>query len=84
MFFDGHVSYASTLLTHLDSEGASTLVFNRDVVDVIIKDWFFDPDDESTQATRERALSIFKLLENAVVAFDKDQAQDRNLEAYRV
>jgi hypothetical protein len=83
-FFDGQVNYASTLMAHFEGEGALTLTFNRDVVDVIIGDLLFDPDDESTQATRERALAVFKPLEDAAVAVDDDEAQDLNLEAYRV
>ena len=80
-FFDGQVNYASTLMAHFEGEGALTLTFNRDIVDVIIGDVLFDPDDESTQSTRERALAVFKPLEDAAVALDEDGAQDLNLEA---
>jgi hypothetical protein len=87
-FFDGAFNHASTLMAHFESEGALTLTFNRDIVEVIIGDMLFDPDDEVTQSTRERALAVFKPLEDAAVAVDADDSdareQDLNREAYRV
>lgn len=46
MFFDGHVNYSRTLLAHFEIDGALTLTFSRDVVDVIIGDLFSDRDDK--------------------------------------
>lgn len=85
-FFDGKVNYASTLIAHFECEDALTLTFKRDVVDIIIRDVLFDPDDKSTQSTRERAFAMFKPLEDTEVALDdnEDGAQDLNLEAYSV
>lgn len=45
VFFNSAVNHASTLLTHFESEGALTLMFKRDIVEVIIGDLLFDPDD---------------------------------------
>ena len=75
-FFDGQVNYASTLMAHFEGKGTLTLMFNRDVVDTIIGDMLFDLDDESMQSTRERALAVFKPLEDAEVALSEDGAQD--------
>ena len=83
-FFDDQVNYASTLMAHFEGKGALTLTLTRDIVDTIIGDVLFDLDDKSTQSTRERALAVFKPLEDAEVALDEDGAQDLNLEAYRV
>ena len=82
--FDGQVNYVSTLMAHFKGKGALTLAFNHGVVDVIIRDLLFDPDDNLMQARSERELAMFKLLENAAVTVDEDEAQDLNLEAYRV
>jgi hypothetical protein len=83
VFFDGVTNYASTIMAHMETEGAMTLTFNRDVVEVIIGDLLFDPDDTETQPTRERALSIFKPFEDAARAPGGD-GEDLNLEAYTV
>lgn len=83
-FFDDQVNYVSTLMTHLESESALMLKINRDVVDVIIKDFIFDLGDESTQEMRERALNVFKPLENVAVAVGENETENLNLEAYRV
>jgi hypothetical protein len=72
VFFDGVTNYASTIMAHMETEGAMTLKFNRDVVEVIIGELLFDPDDTDTQPTRDRALSIFKPLEDAALALGGD------------
>lgn len=63
-----------------------TLTFHRDVADIIVGDVLLEPDDESTQSTRERALAVFKELGYTEVAHDGNEsgAQDLNLEAYSV
>lgn len=58
-------------------------MFIREVADGIVVDLLFDPDDESGQITRERALAIFKQLGNAAVAVGEDGAEGLNLETHR-
>ena len=74
-------------MAHFVSKGALTLTFNHDIIEVIIGDLLFDPDDEATQSTREISLSVFKRLEDASVVVDASNSaareQDLNLEAYR-
>ncbi|KAI9915789.1 hypothetical protein PsorP6_007916 [Peronosclerospora sorghi] len=54
------------LLAHFDSHGALNLTFSRDIVEKVIGDLLFDVDDESIHLTRARALSVFKLHEDAL------------------
>jgi len=68
-------------MAHFESESALTLILKRNVDDDIIGDVLFDPDDESMQATRERVLAMFKTVEDAAVAVDENEAEDRILEA---
>ena len=65
-YFDKAVNHANTLFAHFESHGALTLTFNRDIVEKVIGDLLFDVDDESVQITRARALSVFKLHEDAL------------------
>ena len=55
------------MLDLFESEGALTLICNRDVVEAFIGELLFVPDDVETQSTRQRALAIFKLLKDADV-----------------
>jgi len=81
-FFDEVVNHASTLFAHFESEGALTLTFNRDIVEDIVGDLLFDPDDEITQSTRERALAIFRALPDSLSSSSADE--ELNRDAYRV
>ena len=83
-FFENEANYGSTLMAYFEGEVTQTILFNHDIVEVIIGDLLFNPDDELTQATRERALAVFRPLEDAAVADDAGTGQDMNLEAYRV
>jgi hypothetical protein len=89
-FFDGVVNHSSTLLAHFESEGALTLTFNRDIVEKVIGDLLFDPDDVSCQSTREKALAIFQHFDDAALDEESTGAapsaiipeQELNREAY--
>ncbi|KAI9908608.1 hypothetical protein PsorP6_016338 [Peronosclerospora sorghi] len=65
-YFENAIYHASTLLAHFDSHGALTMTFNRDIVEKVIDDLLLDVDDESIHLTRIRALSVFKLHEDAL------------------
>lgn len=43
-FLDDAKNHANPLMANLDSEGALSLKFNRDIIEVIISDLLFDPD----------------------------------------
>lgn len=58
-------NFNNTLISHFDGEQHLTYTINRDIVDIIIGDMMFNPDDEELAPTRERALRIFKLLPDA-------------------
>jgi hypothetical protein len=60
VFFDKHPDSTPSVMKYLDTVRPTILTFNRDVVDTLIGGVLFDPDDEDTQMTRERALKIFK------------------------
>eukprot|EP00171_Calliarthron_tuberculosum_P002636 IDg2636t1 len=77
------VNFNNTLAAHFDGEQSLTFTINRDIVDVIIGDMMFNPDDEESAPTRERALQIFKLFPDANGDGD-DGEQDLNREAYKV
>jgi hypothetical protein len=91
-FFDGVVNHSSTLLAHFESEGALTLTFNRDIVEKVIGDLLFDPDDASCQSTREKGLAIFQHFDDAALDEESTGAtpsaiipeQELNPEAYLV
>src|SRR4051812_48710791 len=81
-FFDEVANHPSTLFAQFESEGALTLTFNRDIVEDIIGDILFDPDDEITQSTRERALTIFHALPDSPSSSSADE--ELNQGAYQV
>jgi hypothetical protein len=61
-FFDDKVARNNTLHAHFDGENALRFLIKQGIVDVIIGDMLFDPDDVDTAPTRARALEIFKLI----------------------
>ncbi|KAI9910163.1 hypothetical protein PsorP6_010498 [Peronosclerospora sorghi] len=65
-YFENAINHARTLLAHFDSHGALTLTFNLDIAEKVIGDLLFDVDDEWIHLTRARALSVFKLQEDAL------------------
>ena len=73
-YFDNQQVIANTLQAHMDI-GKDVYVFliNRQIVDVVVGDLLFDPDDDDVELPRERALSFFKLQEDAA---DDDEAHD--------
>lgn len=85
-FFDGVANQTNIVMpSRSESEGALMLTFNRDIVEVIIGNLLFDPVDEETQCTREKALAVFKPFEDAVVRENaSDAEQDLNRDVYRV
>jgi hypothetical protein len=73
-FFEGRQVIANTLHAHLDiGEDAFVFLVNRKIVDVVVGDLLFDPDDDDVEVSRERALALFNLQEDAA---DDDEAQD--------
>lgn len=67
------------MIAHLEGEGASILTFSRKFADDFIGDMFSDHGKGLMQSTREKALAVFGLLEDAAVALDAGGAQDLNL-----
>lgn len=61
-----------------------TSTLSRDVVDVTVGDWLSSPDEKLTQPARESACAVLEPVENAAVAVNRDEAEDLNLESYRV
>ena len=55
-YFD-RANFNNTLTAHFDGEKSLVFIINQDIVDVIIGDMLFNPDDEESAPTRERALS---------------------------
>jgi hypothetical protein len=64
-FHDDHVKVANTLAMHMDGENPYVFLIYRDIVDVVIGDLLFNPDDDEEELTRERALAFFKLSSDA-------------------
>jgi hypothetical protein len=58
-YFEQRVSRNNTLHAHFDGENAYVFSVSKDIVDVIIGDMLFDPDDDASTSTREKALSVF-------------------------
>lgn len=81
-YFD-RANFNNTLAAHFDGEKSLVFIINRDIVDVIIGDMLFNPDDEESAPTRERALNIFKIFADADMDND-DGEQDLNRDAYKV
>jgi hypothetical protein len=82
-YFDALVARNNTLHAHFDGGNTLRFVINKDIVDVIIGDILFDPDDVDASPTRARALEIFKLFEDADRT-DGAGGADVNIEAYEV
>jgi hypothetical protein len=82
-YFDALVARNNALHTHFDEENTVRFVINKDIVEVIIGDMLFDPDDADASPTRARALEIFKLFEDADRT-DGAGGEDVNVEAYEV
>ena len=84
-YFEERVSLRSTLHAHFDGEKKYVFTINKNIVDVIIGDMLFDPDDDDATSTREKALAVFQLFQDAAdpdhQSADIDDDQDRNREA---
>ena len=70
-FVHDHVKVANTLAMHMDGESPYAFLINRDIVEVVVGDLLFDPDDDEEELTRERALALFKLQDAEGDAEDK-------------
>ena len=73
-YFDNRQVVANTLHAHIDI-GQDRYVFqiNRGIVDVIIGELLFDPDDDDGEVSRERVLALFSLQNDAA---EEKQAED--------
>lgn len=80
------VNFNNTLAAHFDGEKPLNFFIDRDIVDVIIGDMLFNPDDEEAVPTRERALQVFKLVSiTEPEAADEEGEQDvTNMARYKV
>jgi hypothetical protein len=63
-FDDKGVPVANTLAKHMDGENPYVFSINRRIVDVVVGDLLFDPNDDEVEMTRERALALFKLADD--------------------
>jgi hypothetical protein len=66
VYFDDRENLQNSLLRHFEADDSLRFQVNRDIVDVIIGDLLFDPDDEDVALSRERALSLFRLSEDVI------------------
>ena len=84
VFFDENapVVHRTTIKSHFGGAQAAVHYFvNRDVVDVIIGDMLFHPDDSNDEVTKERALANF---ENVIEPAEDEQDSDLQTDGYRV
>ena len=74
----------NTLHRHMDSEEPYVFTLNKPIVEVIIGEMMYDPDDEDVELSRARALSLFTLQEDAIEHDGEgDQSQESsNVDAY--
>ena len=59
-FFNSDVQFINTLETHFDIEKPQSYVIDGKIVDKIIGDMLFDPEDEDDEVSKQQALSMFK------------------------
>lgn len=64
-------------MTHLEGERALIIKFNRDIVEVITGDSFFDLDDEAPPPKLKRAIDILRPLEDAATVIDASDSAAR-------
>ena len=83
-FFNGVLSVSNTLHAHFDSEVPLRFTFNRDIVDVLIGELLFDPDDVENQKTKQRVLQVFKPFPDASTTPATEVDEDANRDAYEV
>lgn len=74
---------SNTLAAHCGGEQPLTFTINRNIVDVMIGEIMFNPDDEESAPTRERSLQILELFPDSNGDGD-DGEQDLNREAFKV
>ena len=58
--FNTDVPFVNTLDAHLDIEKPQSYVINGKIVDTIIGDMLFDPEDDDDEVSKQQALSMFK------------------------
>lgn len=86
-FFDGRPVVVNQLTAHWESDGgAYVFLFDRNIIEVVIGELLFDPDsaDNEFEISRERALALFKLREDADSNASDNSEQDTDKGAYSV
>lgn len=61
----GEKNFRNTIGSNFDSEKPLNFTFNRKIIEVLIEYMLYDPDDEGTTVSRDRALKIFVLSKSA-------------------
>ena len=83
-FFDEEapVVHRNTLKSHFGGSQATAQYFvNKGIVDIIIGEMHFHPDDSNDEVTKERALAIF---ENVIGQEEDEQDSDLQTDGYRI
>ena len=79
---DAPVVHRNTLKSHFGGSQAAVHYFaNKDIVDIIIGEMLFHPDDSNDDVTKERALAIF---ENVIGQEEDEQDSDLQTDSYRM
>ena len=58
-FFDTHIPFTSKLDSHFQADKPLTFIIDAQIVDTVIAEMLFDPEDEDEQISKQRALSLF-------------------------
>ncbi len=74
------VLFTNTLNAHFDIEKPQSFVINGEIVDKIIGDMLFDPEDEDEQVSKECVLSMFTKNSDS----DSYTIQIKNLQLFRL
>ena len=79
-FFNTVVLFTNTLNAHFNIEKLQSFVINKEIVEMVIGNMLFDPEDEDEQVTKERVLSIFTKNNDS----DSYTFEIKNLRLYRL
>lgn len=82
-FFDDTIPVSNTLGAHFEGEHFLKFEIQCDIVEVLIGDLLFDPEEEDAIQTRDRALRLFTLEEEGSDDGPEDEGEDEDESAKR-